>query len=427
MENLVLLELNEVIFPYVDHYVRKGRLSNFKKLLERFGYGRTTSEATYSNLEPWIQWVSAHTGLTYSAHQIFRLGDIVGKKVPQIFEILEGRGVSVGAVSPMNAENRLRKAAFFVPDPWTRSAVSGTPDLRRLYDAIASTVNENATGRLTATHALYLLEGLIRHGSVQNALLYLQLALASRKRPWRRALFLDVLMSDLFLHLWSKKRPQFAVLFLNAAAHVQHHYLFSSDSYRGEHRNPSWYVPQHCDPVLEIYEIYDRILGRFLNLKPEPRLLIATGLSQEPYPSPIYYYRLQDHKGFLRLLGISAANVQARMSRDFLAEFSNAEQAAGAQLILESVRDDNNVTFFEVDNRGSSLFISFVYPNEIRADTRARYLNGDIADLHERVAFVALKNGHHVPMGYFIDTGQKSAQSGEVPVTKIFDMVLAHF
>jgi hypothetical protein len=427
MRELLLIELNEVMFPYVEHYIRKGRLPHFAALFEQHGYGLTDSKESYANLEPWIQWVSAHTGLPYESHRVFRLGDIVGKPIPQIFELLEQRGISVGAVSPMNAENRLRNAAFFVPDPWTKGRVSGGRDLRRLYEAISNGVNENAAGRMSPFDAFHLAEGLIRYGAASNAGMYLHLAATSRGKPWRRALFLDLLLADTFLKLWRRDRPQFGLLFLNAAAHVQHHYLYSSDGYPGAHRNPSWYVPAGLDPLLEIYEVYDGILGTLSQLERQPRLLLATGLSQEPYPAPVYYYRLRDHQAFLRLLGVPFSNVQARMSRDFLAEFASAETARSAQSTLESVNDSQGSQVFLVDNRGSSLFVTLVFEKEIPAQTKVTFSGGEISDLSEHVAFVALKNGHHISTGYVLDTEARADAAKAVPVTDIFDKVLDHF
>jgi hypothetical protein len=65
-----------------------------------------------------LQWVTIHLGKSYKEHTLFRLGDIVNNPdLSQIFEELEAEGYSVGAVSPFNAENRLKNPAFFVPDP----------------------------------------------------------------------------------------------------------------------------------------------------------------------------------------------------------------------------------------------------------------------------------------------------------------------
>src|SRR6185295_3318181 len=114
---VLLLELNEVNFEYVQFYADRGLLPNLNACIQNHGLSYTTSEQKYEELEPWIQWVSAHTGLTFSEHGVFRLGDIVGHDIPQIWDRLEERGLKVGAVSPMNAKHRLRNAAFFLPDP----------------------------------------------------------------------------------------------------------------------------------------------------------------------------------------------------------------------------------------------------------------------------------------------------------------------
>src|SRR5687767_6889709 len=142
-----LVELNEISFEYVQRYSKSGHLPHLTRLMQRHGLGTTLSESTYEHIEPWIQWVSAHTGKTFQEHKIFRLGDIVDSKVDQIWEVLERGGVTVGAVSPMNAVNRLANPTFFVPDPWTLSRVSADRPTRGLYQAIRQAVSDNATGR----------------------------------------------------------------------------------------------------------------------------------------------------------------------------------------------------------------------------------------------------------------------------------------
>ena len=58
---LLLLELNELNFNLIQKYIDKGYLKNFKKLFNKYGYSRTSSEYL-RNIEPWIQWVTVHTG-----------------------------------------------------------------------------------------------------------------------------------------------------------------------------------------------------------------------------------------------------------------------------------------------------------------------------------------------------------------------------
>ena len=85
---MILLGLNEINFPFVERYIKSGQLlilKNFKN-----GLIKTNSEKDYYLLEPWIQWVTVFTGLSYNEHKVFRLGDIVNRKdLIQIFEKLE--------------------------------------------------------------------------------------------------------------------------------------------------------------------------------------------------------------------------------------------------------------------------------------------------------------------------------------------------
>ena len=111
----ILLGLNELNFDYIKFYINQGLLPNFKKIFEIQKPIETVSENEYRLLEPWVQWVTIHTGKTFEEHNIFRLGDIVNyPELSQIFEELETEGLSVGAVSPFNAENRLKYPSFFV-------------------------------------------------------------------------------------------------------------------------------------------------------------------------------------------------------------------------------------------------------------------------------------------------------------------------
>ena len=83
---MILLALNELNIDFIESYIEVGELPNFKKLLSA-GTIKTSSEHQYELLEPWIQWVTVHTGLSYADHKVYRLGDIVNRKdLKQIFE-----------------------------------------------------------------------------------------------------------------------------------------------------------------------------------------------------------------------------------------------------------------------------------------------------------------------------------------------------
>ena len=417
---LILLELNEINIDHVRAYRARGELQGLSALLDAHDVCETISEQRYEDLEPWIQWVTAHTGKPLAEHGVFRLGDIIQHDIPQIWEELEERGLKVGAISPMNAKNRTKDAAFFVPDPWTPATPTARPLLKRLYRAVAQAVNDNAQARLTPRSAFWLLAGAAAYARPRNYGGYLSLARGARSKPWSKAMFLDQLLADVFIRETRRTRPDFATLFLNAGAHIQHHYMFSSAAYDGPQRNPDWYVADGLDPVLEVYQLYDRIVGQVRTAFPQARLMIATGLHQDPHPQLTYYWRLKDHADFLRRLEVPFVHVEPRMSRDFLITCADAAAAHRTAAILASAKAEDGLELFEVDNRGTDVFVMLTYPGEIDQDFVYTAGNRRCTGLKDDVAFVAIKNGQHNGTGYFIDSGvPKGTHPPEFPLAEL--------
>lgn len=396
--------LNEISFEYVRHYCSEGKLKNLSKLLEDGHFYRTASETTDHLLEPWIQWVTVSTGLDHAEHNVFRLGDIVGRHdLEQIWEYLEKKGILVGAVSPFNAENRLVSPAFYVPDPWTKTSASGSKLLKMLSQTVSKAVNGNASSNVGAVDIIALLTSILVYSPFSEYKAYLGLILGIKK-PGARAILLDQLLGHVFLSLTTKKNPGFASLFLNSGAHIQHHYLFSSAAYTGQNKNPEWYCPSGHDPLENVLCTYDKVVGKIM--KTNSRIIIATGLHQVPHEKSTYYWRLKEHEKFLNRIGINyAKEIVPRMSRDFLIEFHNSADCARADTFLQNVRLGNRSEIvFSTDNRGDSLFVELVYSHDITAEDSITHPSEGLLyeNFKEQVAFVALKNGEHNGEGYVL-------------------------
>jgi hypothetical protein len=427
--SLTFLALNEINFDIARRYVDQLDLRGFRAVFN--GDLRcTSSEVEYADLEPWIQWVSVQTGQTAREHGVFRLGDIVNTNLAQFFEQIEDMGKRVGAVSPMNAENRLANPAYFIPDPWTKTPSDGAFWPRHLVKALAQAVNDNAEGKLTIFSALIFASGILRFARPKNYLRYISLAFKSRRAPWRKALFLDLFLHDLHQRLRRRHNPDFSMLFLNAGAHIQHHYMLNSQKIEGNvSPNPAWYVASHEDPMAEMLVVYDHIIHEYLK-DSENSLILATGLRQVPYPHPTFYYRLRDHKKFLKTFGIVPITIQPRMTRDFLVEFEDAKAAKRAQQILALITSstDGVHLFEEIENRGHSLFVTLTYPNEILDDTMAVGAERRVA-LKSQTVFVAIKNGMHDTQGYIYCQGEVSlyAPDNGAHVKHLYSTVMNFF
>jgi hypothetical protein len=402
-KKIILLGLNELNFDYIKFYIDQGLLPNFKKIFKIQPPIETVSENEYKLLEPWVQWVTIHTGKTFDEHKVFRLGDIVNNpELSQLFEELENEGLSVGAVSPFNADNRLKNPVFFVPDPWTNTYPSGNWIVKALYQAVHQSVNDNANSKLNFKSILSLGFGLFLYVPISRWFHYLKTILNSKKSG-AKAVLLDSLLADVHLSLWKKNKPDFSNLFLNSGAHIQHHYLFNSDAYKGNIKNPEWYCPQGFDPLIQILSEYDKQIEKLLKLK-DVKIIIATGLHQQPHGQLTFYWRLKEHVKFAEKIGIeNFTEILPRMSRDFLVKFNNEIDAVNAEKLLNSFYASNDdIKLFEVDNRGTSLFVELVYPNDINESDSiySKEIELKLGNFKSYLAFVAIKNGEHNGIGY---------------------------
>ena len=62
----------------------------------------------------------------------------------------------------------------------------------------------------------------------------------------------------------------------------------------------------------------------------------------------------------------------------------------------------DNTKIFETDNRGTSLFVELVYPNDIEDDDSiySKETKFTLEKFKSHIAFVAIKNGGHNGIGY---------------------------
>lgn len=428
-KNLIFIELNEINFDVVSAYLEQGETLPGFQLIFKKGIRTTESESEYNNLEPWIQWPSVHTGKTYAEHNVFRLGDFVNSSDEQFFEKVEKAGFTVGAVSPMNASNNLNNPTYFIPDPWTKTPSDNSFFSKSVTDAIVQAVNDNSQSKLTFKTIFNL--GLVFVALVKPTryVALFKYAANAVGKPWRKALFLDMLLYEFHRTLFIRKTPNFSTLFLNAGAHIQHHYFFNSPFVSSpELKNPVWYIGEDDDPCLEMLKVYDEMLTDLLKF-PNTEIIIATGLSQKPYGQLKFYYRLKNHASFLRKVGVDFNNVIPRMTRDFLVSFDTEEQALKAEQQLSKILVNNEVKLFEeVDNRGKDIFVVLTFPSEITNKTFISY-SGKESQLSDLVNFVAIKNGEHQSKGfaYFSEGISGFAPAQGSHVSKIHDTVLQFF
>jgi hypothetical protein len=405
-KKLILIQLNEINFDVIRLYSHKYNFNFFnKKNLDSLI--TTASEKEYHLLEPWIQWVSVYTGLSANEHKVFRLGDNQKNSLIQIFENIEENNFEVGAICPMNAKNNLNKTKYFIPDPWSSSKPNNNYINNLIFSTISKLVNNNSKNSVSIIDLFILIFIFLKFFRF-NHLKSLFRIIFRLKKKWNKALLLDYILNNIHLSYIYKHKPNFSSIFFNAGAHIQHHYFFNSKLLTNQNfNNPTWYIREEEDPILDMIKFYDDILIGYFNNNSYD-ILIATGLSQVPYDREKYYYRLKNHSRFLKILNIDFKNVHPRMTRDFLIEFSNQEDQKKCLMRLEAINKLNNKNIFNYDIRKDTIFVTLAISEKVTPESELILENNKKINIYNEVSFVALKNGMHCEKGYILSKGDIS-------------------
>ncbi len=432
---LIFVQLNEINFEIVDKYIQsteKNKFKNLKYLKTHFKKFETYAEEEYENLEPWIQWVSVYLGKDYKNHKIFRLGDIVSyNDTKQFFELIEEKGFKVGAISPMNSKNNLKNPAYFIPDPWTNTTPDKSGFSKRIFSMLKQSVNDNSSGRLSFSSIITIFEIIFKTFNFKNSTLLFRLIFSSLFKPWKKSLVLDYLIHNVHLYLLKNKVTDFSSVFLNAGAHIQHHYFFNSKHVKDFSKNPKWYIAPHFDPIEDMLTIYDKIIGDYINLSKTTPILIATGLRQTPYDNLLFHYRLKNHESFLNKIGIKFSRIFPRMTRDFEITFDKNEDLIKSKQIMENIicKKNNIKIFNEIETRNKSLFVTLTYPLEIEKNDKL-FVNKNLTfNFLNEVYFVAIKNGKHDKKGYAFCSPNINFKTPTdlIHVSKINNLIMSNF
>lgn len=437
---IIQLELNEISHAAITKLIAKGKLRNFREVEREWFQATTTSEQNYQHLEPWIQWITAHTGKTFAEHKVFHLSDADKLSHPQIWETLSDQGIQSCIIGSMNAVRGRATGGIFFPDPWAKQGITHPETIQPLWDLISKKVQTHATGRITASD---LLKGLkVCLGFKLPFSLYFKIIkqLISQKKDhrsqWKMAALFDLMLFYIFKNLLATTTLGYYTLFLNAIAHYQHHYWrnFEKSAFNPNIESPD--CRESDDPITFGYELYDEIIGFALMLakNPDNLVIIASGLSQEPFTAKeaeggMNYYRLYDHQSFLDELNLSGAKALPLMSRDWQLRIADAKERLYAKSLLSQLTVDGSLLFNIHENSEHSLFIETAITKAVNENAQILLKDKPIGKFHQYFCRTAVKSGHHMGHGvlWLSQKPEGIASKSELPLTALYPLTLAGF
>jgi hypothetical protein len=365
---IIVLEFNELSPTLMDQFINEGKLPNFKKLRDRSDAYVTLAEEKQEHLEPWIQWPTIHTGLSFNQHQLYLIGEGHKLDKPRIWDLVSKAGHKSIIFGSMNTGPAPQLDGVLVPDPWTTTFAPSLPEIQDYTNFIGYQVQEhtNSTRKLDYKIVLRFIKFMITHGlSLKTISLVVKQLISEKFAPttWKRVAILDSFQLDVFRHYYKKIQPQFATFFLNSTAHLQHMFWRNMDPSAFEVKPTVEEQNIYKNAVQFGYQNMDNIVGKVLEMAGDDVTLVMTSaLSQQPCTRYEHiggkrFCRPIELAKILEFAGVKAPFKTAPvMSEQFYVHFNSEKEALKAENILKRLYAGSR-PILGIVNKGKSLFL----------------------------------------------------------------------
>lgn len=353
-KSVILLELNELSPSLMARFIQQGKLPNFQRFYQESAVYTTDAEETPPYLEPWIQWVTVHTGLTYQKHQIFLLDDGHKLQFPSLWDTLSAAGYRVWVCGSMNTRYDMPLNGALLPDYWTtQQDPYPKQELWPFFNFVRRQVQEHTNDSVPLSWQDYwqFLSFMATHGlskaTMSSIIQQLLKERRTRQYRWQRATILDRLQWDVFRWYYRKLRPHFSTFFINSTAHFQHMYWRNMEPTQFKVQPTAQEQAEYETAILVGYQAMDRIIGECLELADEQTtVMLCTALSQQ---ACLVYediggkrlYRPRRFEALLEFAGVQAAcECSPVMAEEFFIRFERESDACFAEQQLALLRID---------------------------------------------------------------------------------------
>jgi len=410
---VVVLEFNELCPPLIERFTGEGALPKFERLRRESIRFVTEAEESGVRLNPWVQWVTAHTGLSAEDHGVLKLGRGSELRAPTVADAAAEAGLEVWLCSPMNVVPARAESMTFLPDPWAVDAQPHPGELEPFFRFVQANVQEhsNPSVRLTRSQQVGFGWFMIRHGLRMRTVNAVVRQLWAERRQggvrWRRAALLDRLQWDLFRWYQRRTRPDLATFFSNSTAHLQHHYwrYLEPDLFDGASSDAG----PAGEAVRYGYEAMDRLVGEAVaSYGARCTIVFCTALSQQPnigeggVDSGVFH-RPHGLDAFVRALDLDGVvRSSPLMAEQFHLYFDTDDRARATAERLRSVTCEG-APVFEANQHDQQLLVGCTIRGSVadEAQLEIPWLGRTIGFAELLYASETGQSGRHHPDGMF--------------------------
>jgi hypothetical protein len=433
---IILIELNELCPAFMQDFMDRGLIPNFARFYESSHVFTTDAAEEPPHLEPWIQWLSVHSGMTYTEHGAFHLGEGRNLKDKCVAQLLSDAGVPVGVFSSMNTNYR-QLNGYFIPDPWDIEGATSPAWLEPFYRTVANQIQESSkedgfTKLDMARFGFFMM----RHGLTYSSVKAIARQLLDEKRDpgvqWRRASLLEHVQYDLFRRLNRRFGVRFATVFCNSTAHYQHYYWRNMQPEEFQTPLSETDHPSLRDAIRFGYESMDQMVGRLMDDNPGATLMLCTALSQQPWDTTKCTFRPRDFMALIEFAGIPQKSVEVKpvMAEQFHLIFAADTDAQQAEQRLQELSVDGEPLML-VERKDNGVFIGCKITDTrvtdklvVRKSDGAKRRFGDLFYMIH-----SARSGRHHGDGilWIRSDGKHEVHEEKVSLTQIAPTVMKHF
>jgi len=413
---IILLEFNELCPSLIHRFMSAGQLPAFQRLHDESAVYTTRAEERAPYLDPWIQWLTVHTGLNFREHQVDKLNEGHTCDARRIWDVVSENGGTTWICGSMSTSYTSAFRGALIPDPWTTRVPPTPASFEPYFKFVQSNVldSTNAHASMPRRDAARFVRFMMGHGlSARTIAAIVRQIVAERpgRRRWQRAVVLDRLQFDLFRHYWTRHRPTFSTLFLNSTAHFQHLHWREMEPHLFQVQPTAAEIEEYESAILFGYRNMDGLLARVLDMiDAQTTVVLASALSQQPclnyeHQGGKAFYRPRQFDRLFTFAGVSGyTSVAPVMAHQFHVEFASAETADTAAERLRALRLDGRQVM-AVECHQNQLFAWCAVTTALDS---AAQLTSEAGGVHRSEQFFSMffkvdgiKSGMHHPDGLF--------------------------
>ncbi len=373
LRRVLFLEFNEVTWSLIDPLIAKGVLPHFARLKQEGAWATPVSNDLSPYLNPWVTWVTVHTGVDRSVHGASILEQSTDTiQAKRSWEYVAEAGLSVGVFGSIGSYPPRPVNGFWIPGPFAPDSDTFPPELRLLQDLNRTYTRAHHRGghkdswRAMARQGIHLL----KFGLTPSTILAIvQQLLHERWQPhvsWKRVTLQSLVNSDFFVSLYRRFRPDYAMWHTNHAAHYMHHYWRAMDDTPFLTPATPEEKQRFGDAVEYGYKTADVLLGKFMRLVDDDTVLVlASSMGQQPYVTERYpagriTVRMRDVRRILGIIGAQGVHdVSPVMAQQWNVTIPDPiKRAQAKQALLSAYSTGEKHEVFAVDEEGDILRIT---------------------------------------------------------------------